>query len=136
MATDLTVHLDDQPGELGRLGALLGRSGVNIEGLCAVTSGGGKAEVHVLVHDLAGAFTALAGSGIDIAGEQEVAVLTVEDRPGVLGEVSRTLGAANVNITLAYLATNTRLVLAADDLAGALAALGQVEEGQGRSSTP
>jgi hypothetical protein len=47
----------------------------------------------------------------------------VADRPGVLGQVSRKLGDAGVNITLAYLATNTRLVFAADDLAKARAAL-------------
>jgi hypothetical protein len=41
----------------------------------------------------------------------------------VLGEVSRKLGDAGANITLMYLATNTRLVIAADDLAKAKAAL-------------
>lgn len=123
MATDLTLYLDDQPGELGRLGRLLGRAGVNIEGLCAVTSGGGAAEVHVLVEDITAAFTALAAAGIQVAFEQEVAIVPVEDRPGVLGEVSTQLGSAGVNITLAYLATGTRLVLAADDLAAAQAAL-------------
>jgi hypothetical protein len=37
--------------------------------------------------------------------------------------VSRKLGDAGVNIRLAYLATGTRLVFAADDLADAKAAL-------------
>jgi hypothetical protein len=37
--------------------------------------------------------------------------------------MSSKLGAAGVNITLAYLATNTRLVIAADNLAEARAAL-------------
>jgi hypothetical protein len=123
MATDLTLHLDDQPGELARVSSLLGEAGVNISGFCAVTSGGGRAEVHVLVDDLAAAFTALAAGEITVASEQEVAVVAVEDRPGVLGEVSRRLGASGVNITLAYLATDTRLVFAADDLAAARAAL-------------
>jgi len=45
------------------------------------------------------------------------------DRPGELGQVSRKLGDAGVNITLAYLATSTRLVFAADDFAKAKAAL-------------
>jgi hypothetical protein len=52
-----------------------------------------------------------------------VIVLTVEDRPGALGEVARKLGNADVNLTTAYLATSTRLVLAADDLAAAKSAL-------------
>jgi hypothetical protein len=123
MATDLTIYLDDQPGELARLGHILGRSGVNIEGFCAVTSGGGQGEIHVLVEDEAAAFEALDAVGIEVASEQEVVVVAVQDRPGVLGEVSDKLGEAEVNITLAYLATSTRMVLAADNLAEAKAAL-------------
>ena len=116
MATDLTLYLDDQPGELARVADVLGRAGVNIEGCCAVTSGGGKGEVHLLVEDETAAFNALAVAGIEVASEQEVAVVAVEDRPGVLGDITRKLGDADINITLTYLATNTRLVFAADDL--------------------
>jgi hypothetical protein len=123
MATDLTLYLDDQPGELARVGDVLGEAGANIAGLCALTTGGGQAEVHILVSDPTPAFEALQGAGIRIASEQEVIVLSIDDRPGALGEVARRLGAAKVNLTTAYLATNTRLVLAADDLAAARSAL-------------
>jgi hypothetical protein len=125
MAIDITLLLDDQPGELARVGEELGRAGVNIEGLCAVTSGGGQAEVHVLVEDLEAALPALSRSGLAVSLEQEVVVIALDDRPGALGAVSRQLGDAGVNITLAYLATDTRLVLAADNLAAARAALGR-----------
>jgi hypothetical protein len=124
MATDLTLYLDDQPGELARLGDVLGKAGANIAGLCAVASGGGQAEVHILIDDATAAFEALHDAGIRIAAEQEVLVLDVEDRPGALGEVARELGTAAVNLTLVYLATNTRLVLGADNLAEARAAVG------------
>lgn len=124
MATDLTLYLDDEPGELARVGDVLGKAGVNIAGLCALASGGGQAEVHVLVQDPTPAFEALQGAGIEIVEEQEVIVLDVEDRPGALGEVVRKLGTAKVNLATVYLATNTRLVLGSDDLAGAKAALG------------
>jgi hypothetical protein len=123
MATDLTLFLDDRPGELARVGDVLGKAGANIAGLCALTSGGGQAEVHILVQDPTPAFEALQGAGIKIVAEQEVIVLDVEDRPGALGEVARKLGDANVNLTTAYLATSTRLVLAADNLAAAKSAL-------------
>ncbi|HEX6312826.1 MAG TPA: amino acid-binding protein [Acidimicrobiia bacterium] len=126
MATDLTIFLDDEPGELGRLGDVLGEAGVNIEGFCATTGGGGKAEVHVLVEDAAAAFAALGEARIEVASEAEVAVVAVDDHPGVLGEVSRKFGAAGANITVAYLATSTRLVFAADDLAAAKAALDEL----------
>jgi hypothetical protein len=123
MATDLTLYLDDQPGELARVGDVLGKAGTNIGGLCALTTGGGQAEVHILVLDATSAFEALQNAGIRIAAEQEVIVLDMEDRPGSLGEVARKLGDAKVNLTTAYLATSTRLVLAADNLAEAKAAL-------------
>jgi hypothetical protein len=123
MATDLTLYLDDHPGELARVGDVLGKAGTNIAGLCALASGGGLAEVHILVEDATSAFKALQDAGIKIATEQEVIVLDIEDRPGALGEVAHKLGKANVNLTTAYLATNTRLVLGADNLADAKAAL-------------
>jgi hypothetical protein len=125
MAIDITLLLDDQPGALAQIGEVLGRAGVNIEGLCAVTSGGGQAEVHVLVQDLDAALPALARSGLAVTSEQEVVVVPLKDRPGALGTVTGRLGEAGVNITLTYLATGTRLVLAADNLAAARAALGK-----------
>jgi hypothetical protein len=124
MATDLTLYLNDQPGELARVGDILGKAGANIVGLCALTSGGGQAEVHILVREATAAFEALQRAGVRIAAEQEVLVLDIEDRPGALGEIAHRLGEARVNLTMAYLATNTRLVLAADNLADAKAAIG------------
>ncbi|HSO95435.1 MAG TPA: amino acid-binding protein [Acidimicrobiia bacterium] len=116
MATDLTIDVEDEPSELARLAQVLGGAGVNIEGFCAVTSGGGQAEIHVLVEEAADALTALGAAGLEVRFEQEVAVVALEDRPGALGEMTRRLGGAGINLTLAYLATNTRLVFAADNL--------------------
>jgi hypothetical protein len=75
------------------------------------------------VQDATSAFEALESAGIKIAEEQEVIVLDIKDRPGALGEVVHKLGAAKINLETAYLATNTRLVLGADNLAEARAAL-------------
>jgi hypothetical protein len=123
VASDLTIYLDDEPGELARLGEVLGKGGVNIEGFCAVRTGGGQAEVHILVDDVERAFAALDRAAISVEFEQEVVVVAVEDRPGVLGDMTRRMGDNAVNITLSYLATRTRLVIAADDLASVRAAL-------------
>jgi hypothetical protein len=123
LSTDLAIHMHDQPGALARITNVLGDADVNIGGFCAVTSGGGRAEAHILVDDATAAFSALGAAGIVVASEQEVLVVSVDDRPGVLGDVSRRLGESGVNITLAYLATSTRLVFAADNLAAAKAAL-------------
>jgi hypothetical protein len=119
---DLTVLLEDRPGELAKLGHTLGNAGINIEGICGVTAGG-QGTIHVLVEDADGARAALEGAGMTIGGDREVLVIDIEDRPGALGEVGRTLADAGVNVQLAYLATGTRLVLAVDDPAKASGAL-------------
>ncbi len=122
MATDLTIMLEDRPGALAKVGKALGDAGVNIEGLSGVTVAG-EGEVHVLVADAAAARTALEGAGIQVEAQNDVLILDVEDKPGTLGEVAGKLGDAGVNLNLAYLATETRLVLGADDLAAARKAL-------------
>ena len=122
MAKDLTLHLEDKPGALAKVGEALGKAGINIDGLCGVTCEG-KGVIHVLVEDAEQARRALEANGIDVAEEQDVLVLDIEDRPGVLGNVSRRLATAGVNVHLAYLAVSTRLVIGADDLEKARDAL-------------
>jgi hypothetical protein len=115
MAKDLTVVLEDRPGRLADLGDALGKAGVNIDGLSGV-AGEGKALMHVLVEDAAGARKALEGAGFHIQGERDVALLDIQDRPGELGKLCRKIANAGVNINLAYLASKTRLVIGADNL--------------------
>ncbi len=121
MAKDLAVELSDQPGTLAALGEALGKAGVNIEGLCGVPAGG-KAVLHVLVEDAVAARQAVQRAGLSVLGEQDVLVLNLEDRPGSLGAVARKIANAGVNVTLVYLATRTRVVIGASDLAKAKAA--------------
>src|SRR5213596_688070 len=99
MARDLTVVLQDRPGELARLGAATGQAGVNIQGMCAFT-GEGRGIIHILVDDAQAAATrqALSDAGMGVADERDVLVVDIEDRPGTLGELARSLGEANVNI--------------------------------------
>jgi hypothetical protein len=115
MATNLTIELEDKPGILAELGEALGGASINIEGFCGYASGG-RGTLHLLVDDAAAARSALEGSGITVQGEREVVVVDVEDRPGALGAIARRIASAGVSLNLAYLATNTRLVLGADDL--------------------
>jgi hypothetical protein len=125
VATDLTVILEDRPGELARLGGATGEAGINILGLCALT-GEGKGFVHVLVEDddADGARAALESAGMGVADSREALVIDIRDRPGTLGEVAGTLGEAGVNIELAYTTFGgVRLVVVTDDLRSARAAL-------------
>jgi hypothetical protein len=125
VATDLTVILEDRPGELAKLGETTGEAGINILGMCALT-GEGKGYIHILVDDdVAGeARDALESNGMGVADRREAVVIDIEDRPGTLGDTARTLADANVNIELAYTTFgNTRLVVVTDDLDSARAAL-------------
>ena len=125
MPVDLTLILDDTPGELARMGAITGAVGVSIRGMAAFT-GDGRGVIHVLLDDgdaqrAAGAFRE---AGMGIADEREVLVVDVDDRPGSLGELARELAEANVNIDLAYTTFGgVKVVIATDDLETARAAL-------------
>jgi len=120
---ELTITLEDRPGRLAELGEATGKAGINIEGMCA-TTGGGTAEVHVLVDDAAAAREALGSAGIEVDVESDVLVIDVEDRPGTMGEVARKLADAGVNIGLAYATFGAaKLVLGVDDLDRARSAL-------------
>lgn len=125
MPRDFTLVFDDQPGELARLGETAGVNGVNLQGMAAFT-GDGKGFVHVLVDDdAAQRFRhAMGEAGIGIADEREVLVVDLQHHPGTLGEVTRQLADAGVNVDLAYTALGgVRVVIATDDLASARAAL-------------
>lgn len=114
MATDLSVTLEDRPGTMARLGDALGGAGVNIEGICATTSGG-RGVIHLLVEDAGAARGAIEGAGMQVSGEREVVVVEASNRPGELGRVAKRLADAGVNIELAYVATGDRLVFGVDD---------------------
>ena len=115
---DLTISLEDRPGTLADLGEALGKAGINIEGLCVVTSEG-RAIGHVLIEDATAARTALESAGIKVEGEAEPLIWETPpdavDRPGAMGESARIVANAGVNIQLLYLATKNRAVLITSD---------------------
>ena len=127
MPRNLTVILGDKPGELARLGTVMGDASVNIKGLAAFT-GDGRGVIHVLVDDADAerALAALKAARIGVADDRDVLVVDIIDRPGTLGELALELAEANVNIDLAYATFgDTQLVIATDDMDSALAALGE-----------
>ena len=127
MPTDLTVILEHRPGQLARLAEITGEADVTIHGLAAFT-GEGRGVVHVLLDDdaVASCRAALERAGIGIADEREVLVVEIEDRPMALGELTRQLADANVNVDLAYTTFGrVKIVIATDDLKSARAVLQQ-----------
>jgi hypothetical protein len=124
MASDLTIYLDDEPGELARLGEVLGKAGINIDGFCALTSGGGRGEIHVLVDDVETARRAIEEAGLRVGDEREALVVHAENLPGELGRIARRIADQGVNILCHYVGSNNRLVFVVDDAERARNAIG------------
>jgi hypothetical protein len=121
---DLTVVLEDRPGELAKLGEATGAAGINIEGMSAQTREG-RGELHILVEDAQAAREALSGAGIEVQDERDALVVEVEDRPGTMAEVARKLAGAGVNVEFAYATFGgINVVFGVGDLEEAQAALG------------
>lgn len=122
MATDLTIHLENRVGALAELGQALGNAGVNIEGMAAAADLD-EGHMHILVDDEAAAKTALEGAGVHVHGAREVLLLELANEPGELGRAAQKLAAAGVNVDLIYVASGNRLVVGADDMEKARAAV-------------
>jgi hypothetical protein len=121
---DLTVVLEDRPGELAKLGEATGAAGINIEGMSGQTREG-RGEIHILVEDAQAAREALSGAGIEVQDERDALVVEVEDRPGTMAEVARKLAGAGVNVEFAYATFGgVNVVFGVGDLEEAQAALG------------
>lgn len=122
MSTNLTVNMEDRPGMLAQLGEALGGAGVNIDGGCAVTSGG-EGWVHILVEDAAAARAALEAAGMSVSGEREVVVVDAENHAGELGATARKFAEAGVNVELFYISASMQMVFGVDDAEKARGAL-------------
>jgi hypothetical protein len=124
MAIDLVIDIENTPGSLAEVAAAISDAGVNIAAATCVGQGD-RAELHILVPHAEAAKHALAISHVAITREREVVVVNVEDRPGVLADLTRKIARAGVNLDLVYVATQNRIVFgAADDIAALRTALG------------
>jgi hypothetical protein len=122
MAVDLVIDIENTPGALAEVAAAISDAGVNIAAATCVGPGD-RAEVHILVKHAGAARHSLALSQLAVHREREVVVIDVEDRPGVLADLTRKVAKAGVNLDLVYVATRDRVVLGSPDLDGLKAAL-------------
>jgi len=122
MAKNLTIHLEDRPGALAEMGEALGKSVVNIDGICGVSCEG-VGVLHILVEDAAAAHSAIERAGFKVQDERDVLIVNIVDQPGELGDIARKLANAGVNLDLLYLTANMDLVIGVDDLEKAQSAL-------------
>ena len=125
MAFDLEIDVENTPGALAQVAAAVSDAGVNIAAVTAVRPGA-RAELHILVKHAEAARHSLAISNLAVTSEREVVVVNVEDRPGVLADLTRRIAKAGVNLDLVYVATRNRVVFGSPDLDALRAALGEV----------
>jgi hypothetical protein len=122
MAVDLVIDVDNTPGALARVAAAISDAGVNIAAATCVGPGE-RAELHILVPHGEAVRHALAISHLAVSREREVVVVDVEDRPGVLADLTRKVARAGVDLDLVYVATRNRVVFGSPDLPALRAAL-------------
>ena len=97
---DCSIQLSNNPGDLARVAQALGRRGVNIKALAAI-SVGGVAMAHILPDDIVVARSAFEGANIRFT-ENEVHLVLLENTPGMVANVTSRLGDAGVNLEALY----------------------------------
>ena len=122
MAVDLAIDIENAPGALAEVAAAISDAGVNIAAATCIGVGE-RAELHILVPHAEAARHSLAISHVAVTREREVVVVDVEDRPGVLADLTRKIARAGVDLDLVYVATRNRVVFGAPDLDGLKAVL-------------
>ncbi|MFN3668615.1 MAG: amino acid-binding protein [Brevundimonas sp.] len=116
---DVEVELDHRPGALAEMGEALAAAGVSVEGGGAwVVEGRGVA--HFLFADGEAARQALVSKGIKVRAVRDVVVQRLkQDVPGQLGQLTRRMAEAGVNIETLYSDHDHQMVLVVDDIAKA-----------------
>src|SRR5947207_3614619 len=122
MAVDLVIDIENTPGALAEVAGAISDAGVNIAAATCVGPGD-FAELHILVRHAEAARHLLAISHLAVSREREVVVIDVEDRPGVLADLTRKIDRSGVDLDLVYVATRNRVVFGAPDVAALRAAL-------------
>lgn len=124
-AKALKVNVEDRPGVLGEIASALGAKGINVRAIHAYAEQG-RGVVCVVVDKLAAANKVLASRGL-APDEEDLLEVEMIDKPGALGEVSKKLGDAGVNIRYVFVGAGggrrTTVYLAVSDLAAAVKAV-------------
>jgi hypothetical protein len=112
---DLAIALDNRPGALAEMGEALGKAGVSVEGGGAWVVDG-KCVAHFLFKDGAAARKALEAKGIKVVAERDVVVQRLKQTvPGQLGQLSRRMADAGINIEVIYSDHANQLILVVDN---------------------
>lgn len=97
---DCSIQLTNHPGDLSRVAQVLARRGVNIKSLAAIAIGG-VATARILPDDIVVARSALEAANIRFT-ESEVHIVLLENKAGVVANVTSRLGDAGINLDAIY----------------------------------
>lgn len=113
---DVSILLENRLGALAEMGEALGRSGVSIEGGGAWIVDG-KGAAHFLFTDGNAARTALETAGIKVIEIRDVVVQRLKQAvPGQLGQLTRRMANAGINIEVLYSDHEHQLILVVDKI--------------------
>lgn len=98
---DCAIQLSNKPGDLARVADALARRGVNIKAIAAMSIDG-VAMTRILPDDIVVARSALEAANIRFT-ESEVHLVLLENKAGVLANVTSRLGDAGVNLEALYI---------------------------------
>ena len=120
MAKDLLVMLEDQPGEGARLGEALGTGGRQHRGPLRISWRAEQAPCTCSSTTPQEPGRRSRSAGITVDAETDVIVSPALpdpdlDTPGVFGGMARALADAGINISLVYVVSRNRVVLATSD---------------------
>src|SRR3989338_8109556 len=96
----LSIFLENRPGGLARISGILAEAGVNILAL-AVHDTMDHAVIRLIAEPHMKALLLLEQQGLYLL-EQDVIVMKLDNHPGALAEIARTLAHADINIDYAY----------------------------------
>jgi hypothetical protein len=122
MAIEFEVVLENQPGSLARLATVLGDADVNIEAIQG-QSGRTESVVHFITDNPDHAAHVLDEAHLPFT-RRDVVIVKVLDQPGMLRDVAYVMSEAGINIESVYVTTKGHVVLAVDDVPGAIQVAG------------
>ncbi len=125
--TQLSVTLENKPGQAAKLAAALARAKVNIEAI-SVVDAADVGVVRLVTSSNAKAKAALRRAGMNVV-QQPVVIARLPNEPGALAAAAKKLAAAGVNISYLYgsaarAGEPSTVVMGVSDVAQAVKALG------------
>lgn len=113
---DLELDIPNTPGALAKIGEVMGKAGIPVEG-GGVIGIGERAIAHFLFRDGRAAERVAQAAGVRVVAVHEPLIRRLKQgTPGQLGAISRALADAGVNIVTQYSDHHNRLILICDQM--------------------